>query len=61
MGVGHNDSWVELHMRHEHMRGQRSSKCHLGLLTFWLKFLKMVSIFMGLGHYDPWVDLHISP
>ena len=34
------------------MWGQRSSKGHLGLLTFWLKFLKNghECIFMGLGH-----------
>ena len=40
MGVGHNDPWVELHMGHQHMWGLRSSKGHLGLLTFWRKFLK---------------------
>ena len=40
MGAGHNDPWVELHMRHQYMWGQRSSKGHLVLLTLWLKFLK---------------------
>ena len=40
MEVGHNDPWVESHMGHQHMWGQRSSNGHLGLLTFWLKFLK---------------------
>ena len=43
MRVGHNDPWVKLHMKHQHMWSQRSSKGHSGLLTFWLKFLKMVS------------------
>ena len=40
MGVGHIDPWVESHTRHQHTWGQRSSKGHLGLLTFWLKLLK---------------------
>ena len=62
MGVGHNDPWVEMHMKHQLVWGQRSSKGHLGLLTFWFKFLKKWSvIFMGLGHIDPWVGSHISP
>ena len=64
MGVGHNDPWEELHMEHQYMCGQRSSKGHLGLLTFWFKFFVKWSVmyfFMGLGHNDPWVDSHISP
>ena len=28
MGVGHNDPWVDSHMGHQHMWGQRSSKGH---------------------------------
>ena len=52
---------IESHMGHQHVWGQRSFKGHLGLLTFWLKFLKKWSVmsFMGLGHNDPWVDRHI--
>ena len=63
MGVTYNDPLVESHMRHEHMWGRRSSKGHLGLLTFWLKFFERWSViyFMGHGHNDPWVNLHISP
>ena len=44
MGVGHTDPRIESHMGRQHMWGQWSSKGHfIGLLTFWLKFLKMVS------------------
>ena len=61
MGVGHNDHWVESHMRHQHWRGQRSSKGQLGLSTTWLKSLRngQYCILMGLGHNDPWVGLHV--
>ena len=40
------------------MWGQRSSKGHLGLLTFWLRFLKVVSNVFSwdLDINDPWVD-----
>ena len=45
------------------MWDQRSSKGHLGLLTFRLKFLKkMVSnVFSWDLDNDPWVNSHISP
>ena len=39
-----------LHMRHQHMWGQRSSKGHLGLLTFWLKFIIEISLSSPIGH-----------
>ena len=46
----------------------RSPRCHLGSLTFWLKFKKnghCIHIFwytlMVLGHSDPWVESHLVP
>ena len=69
MGVGHSDPWVELHMWPQWMWAQKSSKGHLGSLTFLLKFFVknghcihiLWCIFMGLWNNDTWLESQIWP
>ena len=41
MGLGHNDPWVESHIRPQQMWGQRSS----GVNDLWFKFLQKISLY----------------
>ena len=65
MGLGHNDPWVESHIRPQQMWGQKSSTGQLPLVQVFCKKGHCIHIlgciFMGLRHNDPWVESHIRP
>ena len=73
--MGHNDPWVESHMRPQQMWGQRSSRCdlnrsgvkgHLGLIDLLIKFLRnshcihiLWCITMGIGLILHWLQKYV--